>query len=369
MSAKETSLLSRLGWTPDRERSFAPHAADGLEPARVAVEHRGAYVLYTARGERPAEAAGRLRHLADSRAELPAVGDWVAIALRDCVGDGINPVPKAVPTAERALVQAVLPRRTVFSRMAASDQGRVAEEQVVAANVDVLFLVAGLDGDLNLRRLERYLTLAWESGAQPVAVLTKADLCPDVAEAVLGVEAVAIGVPVHAVSNVTGEGLDGLRPYFDGNRTVAALGSSGVGKSTLVNRLTGEELMETGDLRRDGRGRHTTTNRQLLLLPGGGLFLDTPGMRELRLWESEDGLDAAFDDVTSVAAGCRFSDCNHETEPGCAVREALAPVRFASWRKLQNELEHLARKQGARLQAEARKERRRLARSRRKTAW
>jgi ribosome biogenesis GTPase / thiamine phosphate phosphatase len=352
-------LLARLGWTPAHEDQFAPHAADGLEPARVAVEHRDAYLLYTARGERPAELSGRLRHAVASRDELPAVGDWVAIA--DPEG------------AERALVQAVVPRRTKFSRMAANDHGQTIE-QVVAANVDVVFLVAGLDGDLNLRRLERYLTLGWESGAAPVVVLTKADLCADVEGTKLEVESVAVGVSVHAVSNVTGEGIDALAAYFAGDRTVAALGSSGVGKSSLVNRLAGEDLMATGDVRADGRGRHTTTNRQLLVLPAGGLFLDTPGMRELRLWESEEGLAAAFDDVAAVAARCRFADCAHETEPDCAVRAALAdgsldPERLSSWRKLQNELRHLAVKQDVRLRAEARKERRRFARSMRKASW
>ena len=352
-------MLTHLGWVPAIEDQFAPFAADGLEPARVAVEQRGAYLLYTARGERWAELSGRLRHGAGGRGELPAVGDWVAITDPD--------------GAERALVQAVLPRRTKFSRMAATDGGD-AVEQIVAANVDVVFLTAGLDGDFNPRRLERYLTLGWESGAAPVVVLTKADLCADVEAALLDVEPVAIGVPVHAVSNVTGEGVDALAQYFGLGRTVAALGSSGVGKSSLVNRLAGEELMATGDLRADGRGRHTTTHRQLLLLPGGGLFLDTPGMRELRLWESEEGLATAFDDVAAAAASCRFSDCSHEREPDCGVRAAIADGtldrdRYDSWRKLQNELHCLAVKQDAQLRSEARKERRRFARSQRKASW
>jgi ribosome biogenesis GTPase len=349
-------LLDSLGWTPAHEDQFAPHAADGFEPARVAVEHRGAYVLYTARGEQHGELTGRFRHAAAERGELPAVGDWVAVS----------------PT-DPALIQAVLPRKTKFSRMAANDHGQTVE-QVVAANVDVVFLVAALDGDFNARRLERYLALGWESGAEPVVVLTKADLCADVDAALLEVESVAMGVPVHAVSNVTGEGVDTLRAYFAPGRTVAALGSSGVGKSTLVNRLAGEELMATGELRADGRGRHTTTTRQLLLLPGGGIYLDTPGMRELRLWESEEGLAQTFDDVAAAASLCRFADCSHEREPDCGVRSALAEgtldaERFDSWKKLQSELEHLAAKQDVRLRAEARKERRRFARSMRKTSW
>jgi ribosome biogenesis GTPase len=361
-------LLDSLGWTPAYEDQFAPHAADGLEPARVAVEHRGAYLVYTARGEQQAELAGRLRHAAAERGELPAVGDWVAVT-GNGVGDRMNPVPNAGPL----LVHAVLPRKTKFSRLAASDHGGTIE-QVVAANVDVVFLTAGLDGDLNLRRLERYLALGWESGAEPVVVLTKTDLCPDVEGAILGVEATAVGVPVHAVSNLTGEGVEELARYFAPGRTVAALGSSGVGKSSLVNRLAGEVLMATGELRADGRGRHTTTNRQLLLLPNGGLFLDTPGMRELRLWESEDGLAQAFDDVAAAAALCRFADCSHEGEPGCGVRAALADgslthERYDSWRKLEAELRHLAVKQDKRLRSEAKKEIRRRARTRRKVTW
>jgi ribosome biogenesis GTPase / thiamine phosphate phosphatase len=349
-------LLAQLGWDPAFETDLAPYATDGLEPARVAVEHRDAYVLYTARGERHAQLSGRLRHAAEERGDLPAVGDWVAVT----------------PT-DPALIQAVLPRRTKFSRMAANDHGQTVE-QVVAANVDVVFLTAGLDGDLNLRRLERYLTLGWESGAEPVVVLTKADLCDDVDTAVYEVESVAVAVPVHAVSSVSGEGLDAVRPYLTEGRTVAALGSSGVGKSSLVNAIAGDELMATGELRADGRGRHTTTNRQLLLLPGGGLYLDTPGMRELRLWESEDGLASAFEDVAAAASQCRFADCAHESEPGCGVRAALAdgtlaPDRFESWRKLQNELRWLAVRQDGRLRSEARKERRRFARSQRKVSW
>ncbi len=349
-------MLEKLGWTPAIEEQFAPYAADGLEPARVAVEHRGAYVLYTAQGDRPAELSGRLRHEAAERGELPAVGDWVAVT----------------PT-DPALVQAVLPRKTKFSRMAATANGQTIE-QVVAANVDVVFLTAGLDGDFNVRRLERYLTLGWESGAVPVVVLTKTDLCPDVDAALLEAETVALGVPVHAVCNITGDGVEALSKYLVEGQTVAALGSSGVGKSTLVNRIAGQELMATGDVRSDGKGRHTTTNRQLLLLPGGALYLDTPGMRELRLWESEDGLATTFDDVTAAAANCRFSDCSHEAEPDCGVRAALADgtldrERFDSWRKLQNELHWLEVKQDGRLQAEARKERRRFARSQRKASW
>lgn len=355
----EVERLSRLGWEARHEQEFEQHAAAGLVPGRVAVQHRGGYDVLVSEGEVRAGLPGRLLHDAADRAELPAVGDWVAL---DPPRDG------------RSTVRAVLGRRTAFVRTAASDQHRLSEQQVVAANVDVVFLVSALAEDYNLRRLERYLVLAWESGAQPVVVLTKADLCADADAAVAEVEAVAVGVPVHAVSNLTGEGIDELRPYFTGNRTVAALGSSGVGKSTLINSLSGEEVMATGGLRRDGRGRHTTTHRELIAVPGGGFFLDTPGMRELQLSESSAGMEEAFDDVAELAAACRFSDCAHETEPGCAVRDAirggsLDPERWTSYRKLQRELAMLERRLDARARSEERKERRRLERSRRKDAW
>jgi ribosome biogenesis GTPase / thiamine phosphate phosphatase len=351
--------LAQLGWGADFEQEFEQHAAAGLVPGRVAVQHRGAYDVYTAEGELRARLPGRLLYDAGDGANLPAVGDWVAL----------DP-----PTGGQTTVRAVLSRRTAFVRTAASNQHRVSERQVVAANVDVVFLVSALAEDFNLRRIERYLVLAWESGSQPVVVLTKADLCADVDDAVSEAESVAIGVSVHAVSNVTGEGVDGLRPYFGGNRTVAALGSSGVGKSTLINRLSGREVAATGEIRQDGRGRHTTTRRELLSVPGGGFFLDTPGMRELQLSEASVGVRETFDDVTELAAQCRFSDCAHEAEPGCAVQEAvreerLDPGRLASHRKLQRELAALERKVDARAKSEARKKWRRFARSQRKDAW
>ncbi|HVM68562.1 MAG TPA: ribosome small subunit-dependent GTPase A, partial [Gaiellaceae bacterium] len=256
-------------------------------------------------------------------------------------------------------IQAVLPRRTKFSRKVAWS---AAEEQVVAANVDTVFLLTSLNEDLNLRRLERYLTLAWESGAQPVLVLTKIDLDPErVAQAVRDIESVAFGVAVHAISTVTGDGLDGLRAHILPGRTVALLGSSGVGKSTLVNTLAGREVLAVREIRADdGEGRHTTTHRQLVLLPDGGLVLDTPGMREIQLWESAEGLEEAFADVEELASQCRFGDCAHRSEPGCAVQAALEEgrldaARWSSYKKLQRELEHLERRLDKRAQSEARK--------------
>ncbi|MHB8641773.1 MAG: ribosome small subunit-dependent GTPase A [Gaiellaceae bacterium] len=348
--------LESLGWDASFADSFHPHEQDGFAPARVAVEHRSEYIVYSEQGELKAELSGRLRFDGDH----PAVGDWVAIGNAD---------------GGRALVHAVLPRRSAFIRKASSAEGRQTEAQVVAANVDVVFVVCGLDANYNVRRLERYLTLAWESGAQPVVLLTKADLCDVVEERVLETELIALGVNVHAVSAPHGEGLELVRSYIPAGKTAALLGSSGVGKSTLVNALVGEELLATQAVREDdGRGRHTTSHRQLVLLPGAGLVLDTPGMRELQLWDADEGIDTAFADLQELAAQCRFTDCAHGQEPGCAVRAALADgtldvERFDSWQKLLRELEHLELKQDARSRSEARKERRRFARSMRKTSY
>jgi ribosome biogenesis GTPase len=335
--------LTALGWDDAFAEEFEPHAQAGLTPGRVAVQHRGAYDVLTEDGELRCDVAGRLYEEASSPADLPAVGDWVAIAARPEEGAGT--------------VQAVLPRRTKFSRKTA---WQASEEQVLAANVDVAFIVTSLNDELNLRRLERYLTLAWESGARPVLVLTKADLTDDVPAAVAAVESVAFGAPVHAISSVSGEGLDAIRAHLRPGVTAALLGSSGVGKSTLVNTLAGEELLETREIRDDGKGRHTTTRRELVQLPGGALVIDTPGMREVQLWIAEEGLEEAFSDVTELFEHCRFSDCAHESEPGCAVKEALAngtlaPERWESYLKLQRELAHLERRLDKRAQSEERK--------------
>jgi ribosome biogenesis GTPase len=336
--------LNDLGWTDGHTTDFEPHAAAGLVPARVSEQHRGAYVVLAEDGELRADLAGRLEHEAAGAGDLPAVGDWVAVAPRSDEG--------------AATIHAVLPRRTKFSRKVAWS---ATEEQVLAANIDTVFLVTSLNDDFNLRRLERYLTLAWESGAQPVIVLTKTDLCADVLGRVLEVEAIAFGVPVHPISSITGDGLELVRSHLAPGRTIALLGSSGVGKSTLVNTLAGEELLAVREIREsDGEGRHTTTHRQLVLLPGGGLVLDTPGMRELQLWESSDGLGEAFSDIEALTAGCRFTDCAHRTEPGCAIRAALEDGtlehgRWASYQKLQRELAHLERRLDKRAQSEERK--------------
>jgi ribosome biogenesis GTPase / thiamine phosphate phosphatase len=341
--------LNDLGWDDGFAAALEPH--DNCIPGRVSAQHRGEYDVLVERGELRAHVAGRLRHEASSGAELPAVGDWVA--LRD------------------ETIHAVLPRRTAFLRKVAWSQ---TEAQVLAANIDSVFVVTGLDDDFSVRRLERYLTLAWESGASPVVVLTKADLCDDPLAWLLEAEQVALGVPAHVVSNVTGEGIDELTSYLAPAKTVALLGSSGVGKSSLANRLLGGEVQPTKELAGDGTGRHTTTARELLRLPGGALLVDTPGLREIQLWDADEGIQEAFADIDELAADCRFNDCAHMREPGCAVQAAidegrLPRERLQSYRALQRELKRLALKQDARLRSEERKKWVKQVRSRRKVSW
>jgi ribosome biogenesis GTPase / thiamine phosphate phosphatase len=317
--------LEQLGWDGALAGQFASWADSGHRPGRVLAAHRGGDLVGTGDGELLTRPTGRLRHLAGpSVADLPAVGDWVA--LRD------------------GRIHAVLPRRTAVTRRT---PGTGAGEQVLAANVDLVVAVVAPGRDANPRRVERLLALAWESGAQPVVVLGRADLCPDwgtdVATELAALAAVAPGVQVLALSCFTGEGVDEIAAMLAPGRTAVLLGSSGVGKSTLVNRLAGRDLLATGEIRDDGKGRHTTTTRQLVTLAGGGLVIDTPGLRELGLWTSGAGTAAAFDDVEALAAECRFDDCRHRTEPGCAVLEALEDgrlpaERFAAWEKLQREL-------------------------------
>jgi ribosome biogenesis GTPase len=319
--------LASLGWTESFAQAFAGYAADGLVPARVALEHRHAYIVLTAQGEFSAEVVGRLLKR-ELMAGLPVVGDWVALAVR--------------PGEALTHIHAVLPRRSRFSRRS---PGEREEEQVVAANLDTIFLVCGLDADFNPRRIERYLALARGSGAEPVVVLNKTDLCAVTSARIAETRELAGGAAVHAISAQDGAGLDALAPYLQRSRTIALLGSSGVGKSTLVNRLLGAERQAVGDVREDDRGRHTTTRRELIVLPGGALLIDTPGMRELQLWDrAVDGLLAVFPEIMDLGAACRFRDCRHDAEPGCAVRAALAmgtlaADRFASFLKLRAELE------------------------------
>jgi ribosome biogenesis GTPase / thiamine phosphate phosphatase len=336
--------LNVYGWTERLEEAFAPHAAAGLVPARVTLEHTHVYRVVGRTGERLARVAGRLRHQAGARADFPAVGDWVAIEAPHHGGD--------------ARIRAVLPRSSRFSRKAAGDP---TEEQVIAANIDTVFLVAGLDHDFNPRRLERYLLVAGESGASPVVILNKADLVADAEARIAEVRSLAPGVPVYAVSCRMPETLEPIRQHLGPGRTGALLGSSGVGKSTIVNRLIGEDLLQTEEVRAsDSRGRHTSTNRQLVLVPDVGLVIDTPGLRELQLWDA-GGWAETFADLAALAERCRFRDCRHRQEPGCAVvaaveAGALPASRHESYLKLSAEQEQLERQQDVRAQLDVKRQ-------------
>jgi ribosome biogenesis GTPase len=327
--------VEQLGWDEHWQSELERLDDHNLIPGRVAAHHRGEYVVWTAEGELRADLSGRMFRAAEVGGPLPAVGDWTLLRPR--------------LDERRATIDGVLARRTAFSRKRTLGE---AVEQVLAANVDVVLLVNGLDADFSMRRLERYLTTAWESGAEPIVVLTKADLHDDLTNVLLEIERVAIGVPVVAVSNVTGDGIETVRATIGRGRTAVLLGSSGVGKSSLLNRLAGTEVMRTAEIAADGTGRHTTTHRELVQLPDGSLVIDTPGLRELQLWEGD--LDTSFADVEELAANCRFNDCSHTHEPACDVLAAvedgrLELDRLRSWRKLQRELLAIAARKDRRL--------------------
>jgi ribosome biogenesis GTPase / thiamine phosphate phosphatase len=330
--------LRDLGWDDALKHQFEPWAAkEYVQPGRVFIEFNYIFRVYVHGGEIDAVLTGRLKHHATSRSELPAVGDWVVVRTR--------------PADEQGAIVAVLPRRSRFSRRMA---GNVTDEQVVAANVNVTFIVMGLDHDYSPRRLERYLLLARESGAAPVVLLTKPDVGDDVEARVAEVHSIATDAPVHVLNPKAGEGIEQVNHYLTRGRTGALLGSSGVGKTTLINRLLGSESRRTRDVRAaDSKGRHTTTNRELVVLPGGGLLIDTPGMRELQLWDVGTAVRETFDDIDELASSCHFGDCAHRDEPRCAVKAAvdtgtLPPVRLESYLKLQDELAFLERQQDER---------------------
>jgi len=318
--------LDGLGWDPFFDQQVTNNERTRWTPARVVWEGRDRYRLSTGEAEWRADLAGRIRHEATSRADLPAIGDWVLAGLRPAEGS--------------ATIHRVLARRSCFSRASA---GRSAREQIVAANVDTVLLVTSFNRDFNLRRIERYLALTWESGARPIIVLNKADLCADSEAWQSEMAAASQGVPVLVTSALSGSGMAAFVDAIRAGGTTALLGSSGVGKSTLINALISDGRQVVRPIRDgDGRGRHSTTSRQLFCLPAGGILIDTPGMRELQLWDAEDGLERAFGDVELLADSCRFRDCSHGGEPGCAVTAAvergeLAAERFASYRRLQRE--------------------------------
>ena len=328
-----TPNLRDIGWNSFFQKNSRALKIPDTMPARVISEFNDAFQVYTECGELTATVSGRMRHFADTEERYPAVGDWVVI--------------KRLNNEQKAVIHAVLPRKSKFSRKVAGER---AEEQIVSANVDTVFIVSAMDGgrNFNLRRIERYLTLAWSSGATPVIVLNKVDLCTDIDTPVHEVETVAPGISIHPVSAREKIGLDALKAYLGRGKTAAFLGSSGVGKSALINALLGIEKQQTGEVREDDRmGRHTTTRRELIILPGGGMVIDTPGMREIQMWAGEEDLQAAFQDIEMMAGQCRFSDCSHNTESGCAVKAAIArgaldPSRLENFRKLQREINYLA---------------------------
>lgn len=348
--------LQTLGWNDYFNSEFSKYIEQGYSVGRIALEHKRIYRIFTEKGEVLGEVSGKLRHNSMTREDFPAVGDWVLISPRYEEG--------------KATIHGVLPRFSKFSRKVA---GTTTEEQIVATNVNTLFLVNALNQDFNLRRIERYLIMAWESGANPVIVLTKSDLCNDVDEKIKQIEAVALGVPVHALSVKEEAGINQLDSYLLEGQTVALLGSSGAGKSTLTNRLIGVEKQLVNEIREgDDRGKHTTTHRELIVVPSGGIIIDTPGMRELQLWDTEGSLGQSFEDIETLAESCYYRDCTHGNEPKCAIVEAISvgsleEDRFKSYLKLQKELAYLERKNDKRAQLEERNKWKKLSGDRTRT--
>jgi ribosome biogenesis GTPase / thiamine phosphate phosphatase len=335
LNSADRAELEELGWTERFASAFDDLKDDQVQPGRLAADYGSQFLVQLATAAPLATLGHALRE-----ARLVAVGDWVAVR----------------HTPEATEIRAVLPRQSAITREA---PGRATAAQVIAANVDLVFIATSADSDFNLRRIERLLTVAYQSGAAPVIVLTKVDLRDaDPFEAEL--ETIATGVPVVAVSSRTGAGIEAIRLHLSRGKTAVLIGSSGVGKSTLINRLLGEEVLRTADVHKSGQGRHTTSHRQLLKLPGGGLIIDTPGLREIQLWAGAEALAEVFLDIEEMALGCRFTDCRHETEPDCAVVAALEAgtldqSRFASYRKLQRELRAIEVKADVRLQIEERR--------------
>jgi len=326
--------LIQMGWSHFFAQYFEQFSGKGLVPARIVRKNRLVYLVRTEDGELITEVSGKFRYITRSIGDFPSVGDWVVIQPRTEEG--------------RATIHALFPRKTSFSRKVA---GSKTEEQVVAANIDVIIIVSSLDRDFNLRRIERYLTLAWDSGANPIIALNKADLCHNVEEHISEVESVAYVVPIHTMSAKENQGLDILRQYLGVGRTAALLGSSGVGKSSIINCLLKSKRQHVNAVREnDSRGRHTTTCREMVFIPDGGMIIDNPGMREIQMWTDENKMQGAFEDINELARQCRFKDCKHKSEPGCAVHDALNKglldvARYENYLQLQKELRYLASRQ------------------------
>ncbi len=345
--------LNELGWNHFFQQQTADQNPEFL-PARVSRQDANRYILLSEKGELIGHLPGRFRQLALSKADIPTVGDWVLVS------------PIEGGEAGTVQIEYLLERKSKFSRKEAGD---VVDEQVVAANIDTIFIVNGLDDDFNPKRIERYLLLSWDSGAVPVIVLNKSDICDDLDNKLEELEAIAMGTPIITISAKEGSGIDAIRENIESGSTCALMGSSGVGKSTIINALLGYERFDTGEVREDdSKGRHTTTFREMVRLPEGGLIIDTPGMREIQVWADEESIGRSFSDIEELALNCKFTDCQHDQEPGCAIRDAiddgsLEENRLTSYRKLLRELQHLEAQVDPAARAEKRQARRKFAKS------
>ncbi len=325
--------LKKYGWDDFFEMQFEKYSKDDFTAGRVAIENKSNYLLYTEFGEMAAELSGKFHYNNEDAGSYPAVGDWVVI----------RPIPKE----KKAVIEFVLERKNKFSRKEAfNDEDGETNEQILSANIDYVFIMSSLNMEMNIRRIERYLTLALENNVTPVIILTKTDLCDNIEEKISEVRTIALNTEILALSAFKKTGIEELRIYFEGNKTISFVGSSGVGKSTLINYLCGETVMDVSDIAQyKDRGRHTTSHRELIVLPTGGLIIDTPGMRQMRLWEGSRGLSETFQDIEKYIGMCKFTDCKHETEPGCAIKKAIDDgefdeERFNNYLKLQREIIH-----------------------------
>lgn len=346
--------LNDYGWNKTHEANWDEMNDNNKRcvPGRVTLEHKKMYRIITAEGEWLSVCSGAMQYEATERRDFPAVGDWVAV--------------EKMPGEERGIIHSILPRTSLFSRKVA---GMTIAEQIIAVNIDIVFLVMSMNNDFNARRLERYLVAAYDSGATPVVVLTKKDVCDNPTFYIEEAQNIALGAEIFAVSNVTGEGINELTSLLKNDKTAALLGSSGVGKSSLMNAICGSEIMAVQDIREDdAKGRHTTTHRELIKIPTGGILIDTPGMREFQLWDNTESLDSGFQDIHDLANTCKFNDCQHSNEPGCAIQDALsrgelAEDRYSSYLKLQKELAFLDRKMDRAAQVEERSKWKKITKS------